>query len=1054
MDSPSRRFSHVHPPARAIALLTLLLLMLPARSQDAQQILWHLPSEETPLVIGRSYPLEGSSSSGLPVVYRVAKGPATLTDGRVMATNVGTIVVVAEQPGNGAFLPASLSRTFNRSVIETVLAGQLDPAAKVRVANGLVFLAGQDLAIVRVTDPQSPQVLGRLPLNSPATDVEVVGSYAVLTSADGLLVVDVGDPRQPRLLTTTSTSGPALAVSLELPTVAVATGTTGVDIFTWLPPAAPQRITTLDSGENPLNAQSLLLHHQIAYVANFARSVHVYDLTNPGQPLSVGEIAGFGGLAALAAAGPHLHVLDPVAYWVFQLQPPALPFQVGSGSSAQDWFELVLSGDRAFAVGNQYGFRAFDLVDSIHPWLVGETGFDFFPVGLDLQGNLAFVTFGAQPTQIRRLREGLRQPVEFQIHDVHVTNGPITFTLTATAASGLPATFRLLEGPATISGSELTVTNAGMLVVQADVPGNEQFYPASVTATFFAYKLPQDVRFEPPASVTLGSGGLDLFLFAEASSGLPVDFEVLSGPGRIEGGRLTVTDVGSVRVRAWQPGNLAYYESPTVERTILVTDPPSFTRQPSPANVSAGSPVTLQAAVATPAASTFQWYLDGVAVAGSTLEQLELPSVTPARTGLYHLVATHAGRGSATSSIVSVSVDLPGSELVLRPRGSLPLRGRPNRANPARIELQDHYAFVTELQLPDLRIYDVANPEGLQQVATLPFLGPGHEDSALKDGFLYLAERLNGLAIVDVRNPRRPVRHSLYRLPGNRTDVVTIEIRGELAYVGNGAHGLAILNLSNPTEPVLVGSLDTSGLGAGVRLRDDLAYVADWSGGLKVVNVADPANPFLMTRHPGTDSAGQSYYDLFLNDRAAYVADTAGGLLVLDLAGFPTLRRVGLIPGSIWGLDGGGRFLATADNSTSGATPRAGIRLFDIATPTNAIPLGRFADWGTMDGVRLQGNRLFVAGTRFGIIDLDFPTRPPEITEAPVAISGRLQQPARLEVRAQGAEPLTYQWFHGGESVPGATNAVLHFDALQIADGGSYVVEVRNPLGTARSDPV
>jgi hypothetical protein len=52
------------------------------------------------------------------------------------------------------------------------------------------------------------------------------------------------------------------------------------------------------------------------------------------------------------------------------------------------------------------------------------------------------------------------------------TYGDAPFVLDATASSGLPVTFRILSGPATVSGSTLTISGAGTVVVAADQAGD------------------------------------------------------------------------------------------------------------------------------------------------------------------------------------------------------------------------------------------------------------------------------------------------------------------------------------------------------------------------------------------------------------------------------------------------------------------------------------------------------------------------------------------------------------------------------------------------------
>lgn len=56
--------------------------------------------------------------------------------------------------------------------------------------------------------------------------------------------------------------------------------------------------------------------------------------------------------------------------------------------------------------------------------------------------------------------------------------GDAPFTVNATASSGLPVSFSIVSGPATISGNTLTITGIGTVVVRASQEGNENYSAA------------------------------------------------------------------------------------------------------------------------------------------------------------------------------------------------------------------------------------------------------------------------------------------------------------------------------------------------------------------------------------------------------------------------------------------------------------------------------------------------------------------------------------------------------------------------------------------------
>src|SRR5208282_1300996 len=116
-----------------------------------------------------------------------------------------------------------------------------------------------------------------------------------------------------------------------------------------------------------------------------------------------------------------------------------------------------------------------------------------------------------------------------------VTYGVSPITLTATASSGLPVTFSIVSGPGTVSGSTLTITGVGTVVVAANQAGNANYAAAAqVTQSVVVNKAAQTIAFTPPTSpVTYGVSPITLT--ATASSGLPVRFSVVSGPGTVSG---------------------------------------------------------------------------------------------------------------------------------------------------------------------------------------------------------------------------------------------------------------------------------------------------------------------------------------------------------------------------------------------------------------------------------------------------------------------------------------------------------------------------------------
>jgi hypothetical protein len=75
----------------------------------------------------------------------------------------------------------------------------------------------------------------------------------------------------------------------------------------------------------------------------------------------------------------------------------------------------------------------------------------------------------------------------------------------------------------------------------------------------------------------------------------------------------------------------------------------------------------------------------------------------------------------------------------------------------------------------------------------------------------------------------------------------------------------------------------------------------------------------------------------------------------------------------------------------------------------------------------------------------------PQITVQPTNTVANVGETVELVVVAGGTPPLSYQWYRGGVERPGATNSVLRFEPVALADDGVYTVRVSNSVTNALS---
>jgi hypothetical protein len=113
-------------------------------------------------------------------------------------------------------------------------------------------------------------------------------------------------------------------------------------------------------------------------------------------------------------------------------------------------------------------------------------------------------------------------------------------------------------------------------------------------------------------------------------------------------------------------------------------------------------------------------------------------------------------------------------------------------------------------------------------------------DIYVKENYAYVADNSNGLAIIDVSDPKNPGQPSYVDTYDTAIDVY---VEGNYAFVANGISGLMIIDISDPTNSSLIGWYDTALYALSVFVMDNIAYIADYEGGMAVVNVSDPSQP-------------------------------------------------------------------------------------------------------------------------------------------------------------------------------------------------------------------
>jgi RHS repeat-associated protein len=234
------------------------------------------------------------------------------------------------------------------------------------------------------------------------------------------------------------------------------------------------------------------------------------------------------------------------------------------------------------------------------------------------------------------------------------TYGAAPFTIAASSNSSGAITYSVVSGPATISGSTVTITGVGTVVLQASQAASGNYTADTQNALFTVSAEAQTITFTAPASpVTYGVS--PIALSASASSGLVVTFSVVSGPATVSGSTLTITGPGTVVVAANQAGNADYAAAQQVTQSIVVNPSVSVTVAPLSATLSAGRPQQFTATVGNTSNTAVTWTISPSGVGSISSAGLY---IAPSSITTQQMVIVTATSQADTSQSASATVTL------------------------------------------------------------------------------------------------------------------------------------------------------------------------------------------------------------------------------------------------------------------------------------------------------------------------------------------------------------------------------------------------------------
>ncbi|MBI2874344.1 MAG: right-handed parallel beta-helix repeat-containing protein [Firmicutes bacterium] len=274
----------------------------------------------------------------------------------------GTTPPTQPPPGTGGEAGGETESTLR-------ITGQIGgPTLAVAVQGHYAYVGrGLRLLILDVSNPGAIREVGATePLGWYITDVAVSGRISVVaTGGAGIAVVDISNPASPAVLGRYDTPGYAEAVALAGRYAYVADGPSGVKVVDISNPAKP---VPVGGSSGSRYVFDVAVEGRYAYLAAAGGGMLVVEMTDPARPQEVAAYDTPGYAYGLSISGKTAYVADG---WgglrILDIADPLLPRETGSLDLPGWAFDIAVGDTWAYAATGWAGLQVIDLSDPDRP---------------------------------------------------------------------------------------------------------------------------------------------------------------------------------------------------------------------------------------------------------------------------------------------------------------------------------------------------------------------------------------------------------------------------------------------------------------------------------------------------------------------------------------------------------------------------------------------------------------------------------------------------------------------------------------------------------------
>jgi len=226
----------------------------------------------------------------------------------------------------------------------------------------------EGLSIVDLSSPLEPKSVGFTNTNGAISKLSISGDYAYLAIPYfGMQIVDISNPRVPTVI---ASFEEVTARGIEIVgKYAYLSGKVGLKILDISIPTAPTLIGTFDS----YAAYEVSIHEMNAFLADSKEGFKVIDISNPSLPVQIASLEIGGYTNSVNISGNYAYITDSKGLKIIDISQPKEPFIIASIDSNDTkgyLYSVRVFGNYAYLSNGTSGLKIIDISTPIEAILI------------------------------------------------------------------------------------------------------------------------------------------------------------------------------------------------------------------------------------------------------------------------------------------------------------------------------------------------------------------------------------------------------------------------------------------------------------------------------------------------------------------------------------------------------------------------------------------------------------------------------------------------------------------------------------------------------------